>query len=45
MLADGAAVSPGEELPAAIIEGTMQALRGLYPQWRIFWQSGKWWAL
>jgi len=24
---------------------TAQALRESFPQWRIFWQAGQWWAL
>ena len=45
MPAASAAGYRGEE-PATTVGGiTVQGLRESFPQWRIFWQSGKWWAL
>ncbi len=40
------AAARGEE-PAAAVAGeiTVQVLRESFPQWRIFWQAGQWWAL
>jgi hypothetical protein len=35
----------GEESANAVGEITVQALRESFPQWRIFWQAGEWWAL
>jgi len=35
----------GEESADAVGEITVQALREAFPQWRIFWQAGQWWAL
>lgn len=34
-----------EHVTAVVGEITVQALRETFPQWRIFWQFGKWWAL
>jgi hypothetical protein len=34
-----------EEPANAAGEITVQALRESFPQWRIFWQAGEWWAL
>lgn len=34
-----------EEPANAAGEITVQALRESFPQWRIFWQAGQWWAL
>ena len=39
------AVGFGKESAYAVGEITVQALRGSFPQWRIFWQAGQWWAL
>ena len=38
-------VGCGEEPANAAGEITVQALRESFPQWRIFWQAGQWWAL
>jgi hypothetical protein len=35
----------GEKSANAVGEITVQALRESFPQWRIFWQAGQWWAL
>ena len=42
-----ASAAGGGEKPAAAVVGeiTVQALRESFPQWRIFWQVGEWWAL
>jgi len=42
-----ASAAGGGEKPAAAVAGeiTVQALRESFPQWRIFWQAGQWWAL
>ena len=42
-----ASAAGGGEKPAAAVAGeiTVQALRESFPQWRIFWQAGEWWAL
>ena len=40
------AVGRGEESADAVVgELTVHALQESLPQWRIFWQFGKWWAL
>jgi hypothetical protein len=46
MPAAGAAGSRGAEHVSAVAgEVTVRALRESFSQWRIFWESGMWWAL